>query len=143
MILSDYLLPQIEYCIQIFKNPPQNIQDLSQLMNEHALFLSQVTAHWMWYPSDNKGDIIQRPVYGNFVDADIDDHDLYNQKLSEYNEAKAKCLFELPDAVPHDVEMIRYIDGICMHCYSLNDVVNANFKLKLTQQAKTKLYYGS
>ena len=144
MIDSNILLPQISYCIQIFKNPPSGMKDVAKLMNAHALFLEQPTELWMWLPCDEKGEILKEP-FSVSVGADTyvmaDDHDTYNEKLMEYNAAKARCLFHVP-VIPADVEMVRYLEGICMHCYCLDDVINANFKLKLKSHVILKLFYG-
>jgi hypothetical protein len=140
MIVSDYLLPQIDYCIQLFKDPPAGMKDTAKLMNEHAKFLAEPTTMNMWFPCDEKGNIMKKPVYQAVGESVYDDKNSFDDDLIAYNIEKSKCIFELPD-VPDNVDLIRYIDGIVMHCYSVADIVQANFKLKLKPHIAKKFYY--
>ena len=144
-MISLTLLSQLAYTIEIFKNPPAG-KDLGELMYAHGEFLQQHTEMWMWFPCDQEKNILTVPIYGYIATPEIEDDsfDAYNHALSEYNEAKARCLFEAPtDALvpPNGMSAESYIDGICMHCYDLESVVNAGFKLILTDQTRKKLFY--
>ena len=145
MIQSEYLLPQVDYCIQLFKSNagPTSGFDVASLMNEHALFLEQPTEMWMWLPCDEKGDIMTKPSYQSFGvgQSDYDDKHDFDNDMHIYNVAVHKCLFRLPEGVPENVDLINYIEGICMHCFSLNEVVNANFKLRLKPSLIKKFNY--
>ena len=84
--MTDFVLEQEKY-LDI-----TNKKKLELIIN-YANFLKQPLELWMFVPCDEDGDVLEEPLY-NDADLSCDELDSINNLVSEYHQAKERCLFD-------------------------------------------------